>query len=369
MQSLYSTILKNYTYDQLRELCLDSNFNLLFDCEWGIWRDKAVADFGVSRQFFDLIRVLSGPERYLQIAGYTKFSPLSGESVHEAVAGFREARFRKDKDMLLWFAQRIKPEQEKAIRSISPSYQDALSEYNKLVSSWTEAELVYPPRDEVYDVDYLCSVIEKDRVDILDQIIHRYFVLPEGFSIEKHVPRIPFWQIRDDEGLDLTIMYHLPLQNFSHENLQKLVRSVFICGDVRIADFVRSIFRDRDFNTIIKERYMIGSAFLVYHCRPEEAYGMDVRFLNKESCACHCVAYDDMVESLLYALRFGDKKPEECNFFTMKLGNLPYLRSLLSSLPQDKARITHLLQNQAFHVLYPLSIQLLQEYVAKVNKG
>ncbi|SOB74335.1 hypothetical protein BQ9231_00452 [Cedratvirus lausannensis] len=83
-QTLYSTILKNYTYDELKKLCLDPEFNLLFDCEWGIWRDKAQADFGISPQFFDLIGVLPGPERYLQIASYIKLSP-SSEGVYEAV--------------------------------------------------------------------------------------------------------------------------------------------------------------------------------------------------------------------------------------------------------------------------------------------
>ncbi|SPN79130.1 Hypothetical protein ZAZAV_179 [Cedratvirus Zaza IHUMI] len=367
MQNLYSTILKNYTYDELKKLCLDPDFNLLFDCGWGIWRDKAQADFGVSPQFFDLIRTLSGPQRYLQIASYIKLSPLS-EGVYEAVAGFREARYRKDKDMLLWFAQKIKPEQEEESRKVMPAYQDAFSEYNKLVSSWAEeVELVHPPQNGVYDIGYLCSAIKKRRVDILDQIIHRYFTLPEGFSIEKHVPRVPFWQIRDEEGRDCTIMHNLPLQNFSHENYVKLVCSMFIGGDVRIVDFFRSIFRDRNFNTTIKENYLSGSGFLFYHGRPEEAYGIDLRFLNKESYRGHCVCYDDMIESLLYALPFGDEKPEDYDFFTMRLGNLTYLRSLLSCVPQGKTRITHLLENQAFHVLYPLSVQLLQEYVDRAE--
>ncbi|QIN54301.1 hypothetical protein [Cedratvirus kamchatka] len=70
-----------------------------------------------------------------------------------------------------------------------------------------------------------------------------------------------------------------------------------------------------------------------------------------------------MIESLLYALSYGNDKPEECDFFTMKLGKVAYLSALLSSVPQDKARINHLLQNRAFHVLYPLSCKILQEYV------
>ena len=175
--------------------------------------------------------------------------------------------------MLLWFAQRITVEQEETTRSLVPSYQGALTEYNKLISSWTEIQPVYPPEDGTYGVDYLCSVLEKGRLDILDQIIHRYFSLPQGFSIQRDVPRIPFWQIRDEEGGDRTIMYNLPTQqNFTLENFQKLIRPMLMSGDVRIVDFFRSIFRDRDFNTVIKENYIGGSIYLFLHGRPEESY-------------------------------------------------------------------------------------------------
>ncbi|QIN54302.1 hypothetical protein [Cedratvirus kamchatka] len=84
---------------------------------------------------------------------------------------------------------------------------------------------------------------------------------------------MPFWQIRDEEGKDRTIMYSLPTQeNFTLENFQKLVRPMLMSGDVLIVDFFRSIFRDRDFNTVIKENYIGGSIYLFLHGRPEEAY-------------------------------------------------------------------------------------------------
>ncbi|SPN79413.1 Hypothetical protein BRZCDTV_327 [Brazilian cedratvirus IHUMI] len=363
-KTLYSTILAKYSYEELKELCLKPDFRLLFDCDWGLWRDKAVTDFDISPQFFDLIRVLPAPQRYLQIASYVKLTPLS-ENVYEPLAGFREARFRKDKDMLLWFAQRITKEQEEQIKNIVPSYQTALIEHNNIISSWTEFEPVHPPKDGVYDVDYLCSVLERGRLNILDKIIHRYFTLPQGFSIEKHVPRIPFWQIRDEEGRDLTIMHNLPTQDFTRDNLEKLLRPILMSGDVRIVDFFRSIFRNQDFNTIIKEYYMSGSAYLFLHGRPEEAYGIDLRILNKQSYRGHGLCYDNMIESLLYALSCEEEKPEEYDFFTMRLGEVVYLYTLLSSVPQDKARINRLLRNQSFHVLYPLSCKILQEYVAK----
>lgn len=33
---------------------------------WDLWRDKAMADFGVSKEFFDLVPQLPGSQRYLQ---------------------------------------------------------------------------------------------------------------------------------------------------------------------------------------------------------------------------------------------------------------------------------------------------------------
>nr|WIL03108.1 hypothetical protein Cbor_188 [Cedratvirus borely] len=124
--TLYSTILRNYTYEQVRDLCFapGSTFGSAFDCEWGVWRDKAVADFDISPQFFDLvrslgasngIRTLSGSQRYLQIASYVKLSPLSAvrvlpggqiEGVYESIKGIRVAKERKDAQAMMFFAQR-----------------------------------------------------------------------------------------------------------------------------------------------------------------------------------------------------------------------------------------------------------------------
>nr|WIL04061.1 hypothetical protein Clen_131 [Cedratvirus lena] len=385
MKSLYSTILRNYTYEELERLCLDPDFAILFDCDWGIWRDKAQADFGISPQFFDLvrsnasngIRTPSGPQRYLQISSYIKLTPLScalscEKGVYEEVTGFREARYRKDKEGLLWFAQRIKPEQDEEIKRTITSYENSIHECEKLTSQWSEEEreLVYPPEDGNYTLQYLWFVILRGRIDILDRIIHRYFVLPKGFSIEKDVPRTPFWQIYDEQGKDLTIMHNLPLQELDVWDFNYLVRPILASGDTRIADFFRSIFRDRDFNSVVKTNHLTGFMSLVSHGKPEEAYGMDLRFLNKESYK-RSYTYDYMIESSLYALSLGASsnlliRPEKDTFVYSALGNIPYLISLLSLVPQDKENISRMVEEQSLCVLYPLSIKLLQNHLDRM---
>lgn len=72
MKSLRNLVLSTYPYEQLRDLCFEeeSNFGEIFDCHWDLWRDKAVAEFNITPQFFDLVKTLSGPQRYLSIKSY-----------------------------------------------------------------------------------------------------------------------------------------------------------------------------------------------------------------------------------------------------------------------------------------------------------
>ncbi|SHO33230.1 Hypothetical protein BQ3484_162 [Cedratvirus A11] len=384
LQSLYSAILQRYTYDNLKELCFGSNkdFPLVFDCQWDIWRRKAVTDFDISPQFFDLIRSstsngirsLSGPQRYLQIATYVKLTPLSGvrvyqdtdivEGVYEAIAGFREASFRKDLEALLWFANRIKPEQDEASKVLRPSYQGVCKRVEELISRWEEEreeEVHYPPQDNVYDLNYLWLAITKGRIDILDKIIHRYFTLPKGFSIEKDIPKTPFWEIRDEQGRDRTI-YNLPLQDLEVEDFNYLVRPILSSGDTRIVDFFRSIFRDRDFNSVLRDNFLSAYKSLLYHHKPEEAYGIDLRFFNKESYRGGGLAYSYMIESLLYALQH-DEHPEEFDWMSENLGDIPYLAALLASIPYEREDILPITGDETLRVLYPLSIKILEDYL------
>jgi hypothetical protein len=82
----------------------------MFDRDWGIWRDKAKADFNISEEFFDLVS-LDGLQRYLQVASYIKLSPISLarmhegeiEGVYEPCAGYIKADKRRDEKVLVYF--------------------------------------------------------------------------------------------------------------------------------------------------------------------------------------------------------------------------------------------------------------------------
>ncbi|SPN79412.1 Hypothetical protein BRZCDTV_326 [Brazilian cedratvirus IHUMI] len=370
--TLRGAVLHKYTYDDIKRLCFTegSTFGNVFDCEWGVWRDKAVVDFNISPQFFDLITVLSGPQRYLQIASYVKLTPLSGvriykdigviEGVYEALAGFTEAYFRRDPEMLLWFANRVRPEQERELQKRPFASWNKKKEALETIKLWEDKEkeplLYYPPEDGAYSFAYLALVLEQGRLDILDKIIHRYFTLPEGFSIEKDIPYTPFWELENNPAL-----YDLPLQDTPEQDFVALISPILLSGDTRIADFFRSIFRDRDFNTTIAEDFLSGYGCLRYHHKPEEAYGMDLRFLNKESYNGRGLGYDYMVESLLYALSH-DEQPKDNDRLEGHIGNIPYLQTLLAHVPYGKEK----LQEAIFpgsEVLYPLSYAVIQEYL------
>nr|WIL03515.1 hypothetical protein Cplu_168 [Cedratvirus plubellavi] len=87
--------------------------------------------------------------------------------------------------MLLWFAKRIKPEQEQELRRTFPR------EQSKLVSRW-EREQDMPLRRDDGSVNHLLYIIRRGNVRELDKIIHRYFTLPKGFSVERDIPKVPF---------------------------------------------------------------------------------------------------------------------------------------------------------------------------------
>ncbi|SOB74327.1 hypothetical protein BQ9231_00444 [Cedratvirus lausannensis] len=357
-QSLYSTVLKNYTYDDLKELCFapGSTFTNVFECDWRIWRDKAAADFGISPQFFDLVRSLSGPQRYLQIASYVKLTPLSLagwyddetcpcfiEGVYEAYAGYREAKERRDGDMMLWFAQRVTPEEDFALGGKS-TFARAKEERQ----SWSGGllkDLHHPRR---YDVHYLSLVVRHGRVDILDDIIHRYFTLPKEFSIVD----------LDKGGLEGPFpLYDLPLQTTSDEDVIELLESALSSGDVRIVDFFRSIFRDRDLVRMASQIRFLSDSLLI-HGKPEEAYKIALRFMDAD-ISIYRLSY--MVELVLHQM---EKKGSFWRLLPDNLGNITFIQALLTYV--DKEQVRFLLEEDftgVEHTLYPLSVSLLQDYV------
>ncbi|SPN79422.1 Hypothetical protein BRZCDTV_333 [Brazilian cedratvirus IHUMI] len=363
MKSLRSLVLAKYSYDELKELCLDPSFNLLFDCQWDIWRDKAAADFGISHQFFDLMRIVydlrgletpfSGSQRYLQISTYVKITPLSlasgcTEGVYEVWAAFVEARQRKDKEAMLWIADCMTPEQEKLV--------NLSFEIKRAMDSWAEEEVFcYPPLCDRYDLEYLCLVIIHGRVDILDQIIHKYFSLPKGFSIEKNIPKIPFWEFDKEKTI-----HDLPLQTTSWFAVVEIIHACLSSSDARIVDFFRSIFRDSDL-----QRLVAGSDFsrrsLLAHGKPEEAYNMALRFIDEKTLPRQLSYMSELVLSL------PEQSEHDYTYLvTRRLGNLTFITSILPFLTKDDVKEILELCEENEHVLYPLSVSLLEEYLKKL---
>nr|WIL04683.1 hypothetical protein Cduv_203 [Cedratvirus duvanny] len=352
-KSLYSTVLHNYTYEQVRDLCFTegSTFANVFDCDWGVWRDKAVIDFNISPQFFDLVRSITGPQRYLQISTYVKLSPLSGvrvykdtgviEGVYEAWKGYRQARLRKDPEMVLWFAERIKPEQQTGPR------RNILQKAQELVDTFSQ-----PKEKKVFYFDYdkLACLVKHGKIRELDQIIHDYFTLPKGFSIERDVPYVPFWEITDK----YSALLDLPLQDYPEEEMENLVNAISSSGDVRIVDFFRSIFRDR--LDILEENYLSAWRSLILHGKPEETFGIEVRFFNPKK---EYAEYEYMAENVL-GLLIPNKVELKSYLLASALGDITYLTAVLPFFPKE---VIEQPLSKLDGVLYPLSKIVLESYI------
>jgi hypothetical protein len=364
-KSLYSTVLHSYTYEQIRDLCFTegSTFGNALDCEWGVWRDKAVADFNISPQFFDLvgsfasngIRTLSGPQRYLQIATYVKLSPLSGvrvykdtgviEGVYEASAGYSEAAERRDWEMLLWFANRAKPEQQ------TGSVNNALQRAQKTIDFWSKKQLG-KEKTPFFQYDDLRWFVKHGKVKELDQIIHDYFNLPEGFSIERDIPFVPFWEITDIHSA----LFGLPIQDYPEEEIQDLVRAVLSSGDTRIVDFFRSIFRDR-LDNLVSENRSSARKSLILHDKPEQTYGIELRFLNPEDIDKD---YSYMAEFVLNLVLPDDDPDTRHWLLTRGQGNITYLTAVLPLFSKESVKRAF---NFVDGLVYPLSKAILKSYL------
>lgn len=339
VKTLYSTILAKYSYEELKELCLEPDFRLLFDCDWGIWRDKAVADFDISHQFFDLVknvdqipgsRALCGRQRYLQISAYVKLSPASlatscREGVYEATYGFYQAKLRKDKDMIFWFASVA---QEKHVEN---PHKASLEIDEKMRSKST--------------LFSLRRATKEGRVDILDNIIHDIFNLPENFSIAR----------------DMTKEQNcVPLQDMESSEVKDLLKAAFKSGNIRIADFYLCMFRNKE--TEIREaasKARFGYSSLLLHGKPEDAYNIALRTLpykcKEEELGQH------MIE---VALLCTDQPKQE--FIIHYMGDVASLSVLLPICnKQDIQETLHELDLWDKHFgsdIYPLSVDLIKHY-------
>ncbi|SPN79153.1 Hypothetical protein ZAZAV_190 [Cedratvirus Zaza IHUMI] len=361
-KSLVQSVLKGYTYERIRDLCFSSENDLsnALDCDWGVWRDKAVADFNISPQFFDLVKTLYGFQRYLQIATYVELSPLSGvrvykdtgviEGVYEAYAGYQEAKARKDPEMLLWFANRIKPEQQENFTE-----GDAVRTARKTINKWRKKRAEQGVK-ELGGYEYLTWVVKHGELDSLDQVIHDYFTLPEGFSIARDIPFVPFWEIHDKQSA----LYDLPLQDYPEEEMAYLANAVLACGDTRIVDFFRSILRDR-LHDKIEKSYGNAKKSLTLHHKPEQTYGIEVRFFDPTKTFNDYAYMAEIVINLVLANDDDSDSHDLGNPYWLleSQGDITYLTAVISLFPKEV--IADAL-GECDPVLYPLSSFILESY-------
>jgi hypothetical protein len=379
--SLYSTILHNYAYEEIRNLCFTEeggvppSFANIFDCEWGVWRDKAVADFAISEEFFDLIRTLSGPQRYLQIASYVKLTPLSGvrvyqntgviEGVYEAVGGFNKAEEREDTEMLLWFAQRARENQQEYVERLDSIWLDIDEKKAKEPGLFLDEPFVYTGDKFVY----LTRATKKGRIDILDAIIHDVFNLPQGFSIARDITKHHNYYDKDfwkNKGY----LLDLPLQELDETiedfYLQDLLKAGFKSGDTRIADFYLSIFRNKKEDILeAANRARSGYSSLLKHGKPEDAYGIALRSLEYQSAGKELPYH--MVEVAFLLLQRNKRRRSQTRFLMDHMGDVASIMAILPLCSKKDARrtlqrLTEEWDAVDYRYMYPLSTMLLKQH-------
>ncbi|SPN79302.1 Hypothetical protein BRZCDTV_267 [Brazilian cedratvirus IHUMI] len=362
MKTLKGSALSTFSYSQTQKLCAENP--TVFDCDWDLWRDKAIADFGVSKEFFDLVPQLPGSQRYLQIKSYVTLTPDMAvrvyedgfiEGVYESYAGYLKAVNTRNKAMELFFVNRLKPEKVSYLvqqRLLTPPIQPLSREYIEALNSSKDYKSDYSKYiEEAFykglangdkSKTFINIVLTSGRIDWIDQILHRYFTLPEGFSIESYIEYVPFWA----EEFPL---YDLPLYTGEWYDAQELLSSAIKGANVRVVDFFRSIFRDRlrEVSYVVAESNKRG---LDLQKKPEESFGIYKRFKQIARISPF------MVEQSL------EEKSDFLDLVESELGNIP---NLLVSLPfLDRQEINGILRVPASN--YPLSRKIIQEYLAGV---
>ncbi|SOB74339.1 hypothetical protein BQ9231_00456 [Cedratvirus lausannensis] len=152
---------------------------------------------------------------------------------------------------------------------------------------------------------------------------------------------------------------------------EDLVRAVLGSGDTRIADFFLSIFRNREMRkrgtSTARMMYASAENSLKVHRKPEEAYGIQLRFFDQDyDREGHW--YDYMVELLLFLKEQG--REINPNLIRSNLGNVPYITALLPLVSRERAK--EFLEDEIiyspwidYNILYPLSTSLIEEYLQK----
>ncbi|SHO33470.1 Hypothetical protein BQ3484_402 [Cedratvirus A11] len=331
--------MQNLSYAQVRDSCF-SQTSTNPDCNWKLWREKAVADFGISARFFDLVRTLSGAQRYLQIKTYYVLSPDSAtrlyrdtgyvEGVYTSVAGYLEAQARRDRKMGLFFYSRLREEEKSLLQS---------------VEAWSEEEV---PSERLY------QVLEQGNVAELDQIIHDYFTLPSGFSIEKDILQVPFWEEPP--------LYNIPLLD-EVENMDAILHSALVGLNVRVVDFFRSLFRREPPHA----SYSIYQG-LIRHGRAEEAYSIALRFPTLGDTGSDLgdtgSGYNYMSEMLINPKLNSLEAETFISALDENPGNVTMLTSLLPYISKDKVRAYYASLDETWKAIYRLPNLILQDYLS-----
>nr|WIL03281.1 hypothetical protein Cbor_429 [Cedratvirus borely] len=336
--------MQNLSYTEVRDFCLNQT-STNPDCSWKLWREKAVADFGISARFFDSIRTLPGAQRYLQIKTYYVLSPDSAtrlykdtgyvEGVYTSVAGYLEAQARRDREMGLFFYSRLR-EEEKSL--LEP------------VEAWPEEEI---PSERLY------QVLEQGNVTELDQIIHDYFTLPSGFSIEKDILQVPFWEEPP--------LYNIPLLD-EVEDMDSILHSALVGLNVKVVDFFRSLFRREPSNA----SYSIYQG-LIRHGKAEEAYSIALRFppaLGDTGSGLggpetgSGLGYNYMSEMLINPKLNSLQAETFISALDENPGNITMLTCLLPYISKDKVREYYVSLDETWKAIYRLPDLILQDYLS-----
>lgn len=358
VKTLKGCILFALSYTETKDLCLQ--YPSLFGSPWydsWVWKEKALADFNISGEFFDLVSDLPPSQRYLQIKSYHVLTPDMAvrlhpdgfiEGVYEAMAGYRRAKREENKEMKIFFANRLKPEQIKILNREGRVHKPDRTLDQSVIDKLNRPQSYKPPSQERHslsglkrgrkDRDFLYMILESGRIDWLDQILHRYFVLPPGFTIHKDIPHTPFW------AKEFPI-YKLEAYQGEELDLDDLYSYMFQACDSRVVDFLRSIL---DGKTIPREHNSLLGCFAIKN--PEETFAIYKRLGDPDD------PYLNIPPSLEKVLDRGE------GYYQMavdNLGNIPLLLALLPFLTREE--VEWLVEN--YGTGYPLTEKILEAYL------
>lgn len=366
-KTLKGCVLSTFSYEQTKQVCV--NYPSFFSSPWyesWVWREKAMADFDITGEFFDLVRSkasdgvpdLVPSQRYLQIKSYHVLTPDLAvrvhedgfiEGVYEAHAGYRLAKELEDKEMKAFFAKRLKPVQIKILnregrvhmpsRGLDQASIDRLNaprSYKPRPDAKMEKAFLSGLKKGRADEEFFHMVLQSGKKDWLDQILHRYFVLPQGFSIQGNVPYVPFWS-EEFPLLDL------PLYEDETLDVDYLYSYMFGATDTRVIDFLLSVLRERKFSGAV-----VGWVRTCKERNPEETFGIYKRLGRSTGKFRSSV----VVEKIL------DKGEGYSQTIVDNLGNIPLLLTLLPFVDEKEVeRIYEVYKG------YPLTEKILAAYL------